>query len=149
MIERTCYPNPWPKILFQGHLGEDGFLIYEEKLSVIGYIVVGIKIPTLFERLEKRTRSIMGHEVNLEEQTGHLMNIAVDPHYRRQGIAQRLMEHGIEYLRELEADCIELEVRKTNFEAVQLYSKYGFEIVGQVRAYYQDGEDANLMRKDL
>ena len=149
MIERTCYPNPWPLILFQGHLGEAGFLIFEEKLSVVGYIVVGIKIPTLFERLEKRTKALMGQDVSLEEQTGHLMNIAVDPHYRRQGIARRLMDRGLEYLNELEADCVELEVRMTNIEAIELYHSYDFEIVGRVRNYYQDGEDAHFMRKVL
>jgi len=148
-IERLCYPNPWPEVLFRGHLGEDGFLVCELDERVIAYIIIGLKIPTLFQRLEKRTRALAGQQIDMNEQTGHLMNIAVDPAHRGKGIATTLIERGINYLKSLEADSVELEVRRTNVAAIRLYENLGFKIVRSARKYYQDGEDALIMSKKL
>ena len=38
-----------------------------------------------------------------------------------------------------------LEVRRSNKVAQSLYQKYGFEVVGERRRYYKDGEDALIM----
>lgn len=145
-IEQVCYKNPWPEYLFRSHLGEAGFRVYEQDGHVIGYIVIAIRIPTLFERIEKRTRSLIGRETNLEERRGHLMNLAIDPRYRRLGIAKELLQEGIRYMQELDAELIELEVRKSNRAAIELYEEFGFSIAGHIPRYYNDGEDAHLMR---
>lgn len=74
----------------------------------------------------------------------HLMNVAVDPNRRRQGIARALIDALLE---RTGADAnITLEVRVSNAGAIALYESYGFRSVGTRRRYYADtGEDAIIM----
>ena len=74
----------------------------------------------------------------------HLMNVAVAPERRRQGIARALID---ELLERAGADAsVTLEVRVSNTAAIALYESYGFRSVGTRRRYYADtGEDAIIM----
>ena len=47
------------------------------------------------------------------------------------------------------ANDIFLEVRESNIAAIQLYKRYHFEQVGVRKSYYQDGENAIVMKKSL
>jgi len=131
--------------LLRGHLGEPGFWVYEQDGKVVGYILVGIKIPTLWQRLEKRTRALVGQRVDLEERAGHIMNLAIDPTFRRRGLGSLLLQEGLRYLEELGVDGVELEVRVNNDSAIRLYEKYGFQVKERYRHYYGNGDDAYLM----
>ena len=144
-IERAAFPSPWPLELLRGHLGEHGFMVYEQDGQLTAYLIVGIKIPSLWERVEKRTRALVGQRVDLEERTGHIMNLAIDPSFRRRGLGTLLLQQGLQYLKELGADRAELEVRIHNAPAIQLYEKYGFRIQERFSNYYGIGEDAYLM----
>ena len=74
----------------------------------------------------------------------HLMNIAVAPDWRRQGIATDLM-HGL-FERAGEDARFTLEVRTSNTSAIQMYERFGFRPAGHRRRYYHDnGEDALIM----
>jgi ribosomal-protein-alanine N-acetyltransferase len=74
----------------------------------------------------------------------HLMNIAVDPSLRRQGIAVALMEQLI--ARAGSEAPYTLEVRPSNAAAIALYERFGFRSAGTRPRYYQDtGEDALIM----
>jgi ribosomal-protein-alanine N-acetyltransferase len=74
----------------------------------------------------------------------HLMNVAVSPTVRRQGIARRLLEQLFE---EAGADArYTLEVRTSNHGAIAMYERFGFQRAGHRRRYYHDnGEDALIM----
>jgi ribosomal-protein-alanine N-acetyltransferase len=74
----------------------------------------------------------------------HLMNVAVDPDRRRQGIGRALID---EMLERVGADAsVTLEVRVSNSGAIALYESYGFRSVGTRKRYYADtGEDAIIM----
>jgi ribosomal-protein-alanine N-acetyltransferase len=74
----------------------------------------------------------------------HLMNIAVAPERRRQGIATLLMESLFEQAGE---DArFTLEVRTSNGAAIAMYERFGFRPSGHRRRYYHDnGEDALVM----
>jgi ribosomal-protein-alanine N-acetyltransferase len=74
----------------------------------------------------------------------HLMNIAVTPEWRRQGVASRLLERLFE---EAGADArYTLEVRTSNRGAIAMYRIFGFKPAGHRRRYYHDnGEDALVM----
>ena len=74
----------------------------------------------------------------------HLMNIAVVPEQRRNGIATLLMESLFE---EAGADArFTLEVRASNGAAIAMYERFGFRPSGHRRRYYHDnGEDALVM----
>jgi len=79
----------------------------------------------------------------------HIINLAVSPYSRRQGVGELLLIHGIELSMELKAILMTLEVRPSNLAAQSLYGKYGFSERGVRRAYYLDnGEDASIMTLD-
>ncbi|CAN5894576.1 hypothetical protein BH23ACT10_BH23ACT10_06710 [soil metagenome] len=75
----------------------------------------------------------------------HITNVAVDPAYRRRGIATLLM---VELLREARARDVEsatLEVRVGNIAAQRLYAGLGFRPVGVRPKYYNAATDALVM----
>src|SRR5688572_27131127 len=75
----------------------------------------------------------------------HVMNVAVDPARRREGIASKLMSHLFDKAdRPLEQYT--LEVRQSNEGAIALYARFGFRGAGHRRGYYHDNrEDALIM----
>ena len=76
----------------------------------------------------------------------HIATLAVDPAYRRQGIAQRLLAFTLLDALRSGAVCSFLEVRAGNLAARSLYSRFGYMEVGIRKRYYQDnGEDAVMM----
>ena len=74
----------------------------------------------------------------------HLMNVAVVPERRREGIARRLLENLFE---QAGRDArYTLEVRASNRPAIAMYERFGFRAAGHRRRYYHDnGEDALIM----
>ena len=79
-----------------------------------------------------------------------MMNIAVAPEYRKQGIGKALIEALMEYLRQKKVIALLLEVRVSNASAIALYQKMGFEQVGRRPKYYRNPrEDALIMRREL
>ena len=78
-----------------------------------------------------------------------MMNVAVHPDYRRQGIAEKLCLALVEALKEKGNHCLTLEVRASNEPAKALYSKLGFNQVGRRPNYYRNPkEDALILRKE-
>ena len=78
-----------------------------------------------------------------------MMNIAVDVRYRRQGVAQALVEALAEQLKKAGSRCLTLEVRISNQPAIALYEKLGFAQVGKRPNYYRNPkEDALILRKE-
>ena len=76
---------------------------------------------------------------------GCLEKIAVDPKYRRQGVAEELLGAFLRFGRANLA-FITLEVRESNAPAIALYEKLGFRQVGRRKNYYAEvHEDAILM----
>lgn len=79
-----------------------------------------------------------------------VMNIAVAPAYRRQGIGEALMLALMEALRRKGMESLTLEVRSSNSPAIALYARLGFVQVGCRPNYYNDPrEDALILRKEL
>ena len=63
-------------------------------------------------------------------------DIYVSEEYRNLGIASKLLEYMINSIEEI--DNITLEVRVDNEIAINLYKKFGFEIIGVRKNYYKD-----------
>lgn len=129
-LENKCFTSPWTYTMFVGDLESEHtyyFGTFNDKNEITGYIG-------------------MWHVGD----TAEITNVAVHPHYRRKGIATKLVF-------ELEKLCIEkcieyinLEVRESNFSAISLYTKFGFEKVGLRKNYYKNPtENAILMTKRL
>jgi ribosomal-protein-alanine N-acetyltransferase len=75
----------------------------------------------------------------------HVMNVAVDPDRRREGIATAMIGALLEAIGDEHAQ-ITLEVRASNGGAIALYERFGFRSAGVRRRYYADnGEDAVIM----
>jgi ribosomal protein S18 acetylase RimI-like enzyme len=80
------------------------------------------------------------------ENMAWIATIGVLPEYRRRGI-------GAELLRDCEVRLdrprVRLCVRASNQPAIQLYLGEGYQQVGVWSKYYQDGEDALVLEKQL
>ena len=77
-----------------------------------------------------------------------IQRIAVGEKYRCRGYGGMLLEHYINSCADGGIECIHLEVRRSNLSAIRLYTRYGFEQVGERKGYYSDnGEDAVLYTK--
>jgi [ribosomal protein S18]-alanine N-acetyltransferase len=82
----------------------------------------------------------------------HILNICVDPAYRRQGYAGALLGRLLESAVAHRAKIAYLEVRPSNRGALGLYLGAGFSRVGQRPRYYPapDGrEDALVLSKTI
>lgn len=76
----------------------------------------------------------------------HILKVAVDPGYRKIGIARKLIEDTFTYFIMKGASHAVLEVRTDNTSAIRLYEKMGFEPVRIRRNYYKEtGDDALVM----
>lgn len=71
-----------------------------------------------------------------------ILNVAVTPARRRQGLAQRLLAALSYDAQMLGATTATLEVEKTNQPALSLYTALGFKEAGIRRNYYGRGRDA-------
>lgn len=76
----------------------------------------------------------------------HVTEIAVRGSHRNRGIGHLLLISLIELGMKYKVNTATLEVRLSNITAQALYEKFGFEKVGQRKAYYSDNkEDAIIM----
>jgi len=78
-----------------------------------------------------------------------ILTLAVAPAVQRQGLARRLMTAAATRAASQGAACLFLEVSAANAPARALYAACGFTQVGRRRAYYDDGSDALILRRDL
>jgi len=73
----------------------------------------------------------------------HILNIGVSPLRQKEGIGGIFLK---DFLNDLEnISTVFLEVKKSNFPAINLYKKNGFKVVGERKKYYRDGSSALLM----
>ena len=125
-LEEECFSDPWNEQALKSSfdLPFTHCFLAEEGGQVCGYCVLSV----LFEDAE-------------------VLNIAVAPAYRKQGYGRLLMETMLEKARSLNALQCFLEVRESNTPAIRLYESYGFAQYGVRKRYYEDGENALVMKK--
>jgi len=123
-IERRAFPTPWSMAMFVLELSKPAGVCLA---ALRGGEMVGYLICSRYDTV------------------WHIMNVAVDPVHRRQGIATAMLG---DLLRRIDAPNARftLEVRESNRSAIDLYERFGFRAAGRRRRYYQDnGEDAVVM----
>lgn len=74
-----------------------------------------------------------------------ILMLAVKGECRHAGIASTLIRSFMSSCIVRSIDSIILEVRISNAEAINLYGKFGFRIVENLRSYYRDGEGGYRM----
>ena len=95
-----------------------------------------------------RVAGYVGSQTVMDE--SDMMNVAVSPDYRRQGIGEQLVLSLAHALKEKGSHCLTLEVRASNAPAIGLYEKLGFRQVGLRKNYYRNPkEDALILRKQF
>lgn len=75
-----------------------------------------------------------------------IINIVVDPLYRRRGIAKKLINYVLDYFKDIKA--IMLEVNENNKEAIGLYNSCNFKVINK-RIKYYGNDDALIMKRDV
>jgi [ribosomal protein S18]-alanine N-acetyltransferase len=123
-IERRAFPTPWSLAMFVLELSKPSGICLAAWLDdrIVAYLVCS-RYDTVW----------------------HLMNVAVDDHLGRQGIATALIERLFETADGPGAQYT-LEVRTSNAGAIRLYERFGFRAAGRRRGYYHDNrEDAVIM----
>lgn len=69
---------------------------------------------------------------------GELARIAVMPSMQNRGIARRMMNHGMQQLKERGYKSVHFLVNRYNEKAIRSYAPFGFRVVGECRMYDQD-----------
>lgn len=75
----------------------------------------------------------------------HITLLAIDPTYQGQGLGGWLLWHLLQEARRQQLRHATLEVRVSNAIAQKLYSRFGFQALGQRKRYYPDDEDALIL----
>ena len=129
-LEAACFSDPWPESILQQELENplSLWLCAMDGDTVAGYV---------------GSQTVLGE--------ADMMNLAVSPAYRRQGLGRALVLALCESLRQkMQATVLTLEVRASNYGAIALYGGLGFRSVGRRRNYYEHPrEDALIMTKEL
>lgn len=127
-LEKLCFNDPWSENSIASELDNrlSCWLVAIADDKVVGYV---------------GSQTVLGET--------DMMNIAIHPDNRKQGIATELIGALIEGLNERGSHSLMLEVRASNEPAKSLYLKLGFEVVGVRKNYYRNPrEDALILRKE-
>ena len=127
-LEKICFSDPWSENSIASELDNQlaFWLVALEGETVAGYI---------------------GSQTVMDETD--MMNVAVHPDFRRQGIAEALVNGLVDRLKAMGSHCLTLEVRASNAPAISLYEKLGFSEIGRRKNYYRNPrEDALILRKE-
>lgn len=75
-----------------------------------------------------------------------ILMIGVKPSMRKKGVGSLLLKKLLTEFKTRQLSTIELEVAVSNTAAIKFYQKHDFCIVDQFSKFYQNGEDAYIMR---
>lgn len=110
----------------------------------------GLKSGNLFGFVARKEEELLGFVTfSCGDEFSDVYDIAVNPNYLREGIASLLMQAYFSKMVSFGIKKSFLEVRKSNFSAINLYLKFGYEEVSVRKKYYSNGEDALVMKKEL
>jgi ribosomal-protein-alanine N-acetyltransferase len=125
-IEEQVFPSPWPAHAYEYELTKNPLahcFKLDQDGNLIGYGCLWLIVDE-----------------------AHISTLAIAPPMRGRGLGELVLLKLIQEAIALEATMATLEVRVSNLPAQALYTKYGFEIVGRRKRYYQDNlEDALIM----
>ena len=128
-LDRECFSLPWSENALRSELSNENalWLAAAEGESLLGYV---------------------GAQISFED--ADMMNLAVTPARRRQGVAAALVLALEEALAARGVTTLTLEVRASNAPAQALYQKLGYSQIARRPGYYlRPREDALLYRKEL
>ena len=123
-IERRSFPTPWSLAMFVLELSKASGICLA---ALDGDDLVGYCVCSRYDTV------------------WHLMNVAVDPDRRREGVSTALLQKLFDDA-DKPGEQYTLEVRPSNAAAISLYESFGFKRAGLRKGYYHDNkEDALIM----
>jgi ribosomal-protein-alanine N-acetyltransferase len=143
-IEQVSFPAPWPRRAYE-------YEISRNEHSIMLVIKEHRNLPSWLDRVSQAFKptepsTVLGYAGGwLLVDEIHVSTIAVDPRWRRKGLAQLLLTELLNRGIARGARRATLEVRVSNIAAQKLYQKCGFRIVSKQKRYYADNEDAFIM----
>lgn len=124
------------KLSFMGHRSDD----FEKCLSDKNYLQ--------FVAVDKN--KVLGYVVVLfVADVAEIISIAVLPESRRLGVGRMLMEFSLKKSKDAGADSVMLEVNENNIGARRLYENQGFVTISIRKKYYNNSDDALIMKREL
>jgi len=116
-IEREIFSDPWSAELLARKIEDSNtiFCVAEDGDAVKGYAILQLIAPE-----------------------AEVINIAVVPSARQQGIGRCLLEVLLREAETQQIETIHLEVRESNQAAIVLYRAFSFQVVGLRKHYYQN-----------
>ena len=125
-IEQSCFEFAW---------NEDDFIRCLRQRNCIGMVA----------EIDDEIVGFMIYE--LHKNRLHILNFAVHPDFRRQGIGGAMCGKLFGKLSHERRNRIMLEVRETNLDAQLFFKSLGFRAISVLRDFYDDTiEDAYLMQ---
>lgn len=125
-IDQLSFPQPWPESSYRFELTANQasiLLVAEMDGRLVGYVGCWLLVDEV-----------------------HISTLAVHPEFRKRGVARRLLISVLQQSVREGAELATLEVRVSNYAAIDLYESFGFEINGRRPHYYRDNqEDAHIM----
>jgi [ribosomal protein S18]-alanine N-acetyltransferase len=106
--------------------------------NVVEYIQYDLRVATYGALL---TGFLAARTLALGE--WEILNLAISPEFRRQGVGHALLEH---YLKDVHGDVF-LEVRSSNYPAREFYKSVGFEELTVRSEYYKAPVEAAIVMK--
>ena len=104
-LERVCFSDPWSRNM-----------LAEELDNALSAFLVALDATG-------KVAGYAGLQVVLDE--GYILNVAVAPEYRRQGVAGKLLQVFLDFAQGNRLSFLTLEVRASNYAAIALYGSLG------------------------
>jgi ribosomal-protein-alanine N-acetyltransferase len=123
-VEEACYSpaTRYSRTTIQRYLGWEGSLLVRARS---GQILAGFQIGNIV--------------------SGHLITLDVRPEFRRRGIGSEILRTTLDEMRNRGLPYAQCEIAAHNKASIILHQRFGFQIVGGIPEYYEDGSDALLM----
>ncbi|MDR2654716.1 MAG: ribosomal protein S18-alanine N-acetyltransferase [Oscillospiraceae bacterium] len=124
-LEKLCFSEPWSEKAIASQLSNKDAKVFVAQNGGLPLAYAG-----MYSALDE----------------GYISNVCTHPLFRGKGIASALMAVLIDYSRAKGLDFLSLEVRVSNRDAISLYKKYGFLVIGRRKSFYaKPTEDAYIM----
>jgi ribosomal-protein-alanine N-acetyltransferase len=145
-LDRICFGKLWTKEGYQRELASPNSL-----LLILSLLKKEIEKEDDIEKYTSPSFNLQFQIIGIAcfwsiVEEAHITLLGIHPDYRGQSLGQLLLYTLLDKAVERKLERATLEVRASNQAALGLYQKFGFQVAGRRKGYYQlTGEDALIM----
>ena len=126
-LQSQCFPDGWSKQMLESGIASGNM---QGLVAINGDILLGF----------------ITYSVNSD--FAEILDILVCPAHRKTGVATTLFNKFLTLIKGV-TKKVSLEVRSSNEQAKNFYNKMGFKELYVRKKYYQDGENALIMEREI